>query len=350
MGQPAFGRSLKVMNIDRIETILGQLGQASVTVIGDFFLDQYWTVENNLAEVSIETGLRSNQVSAVRVFPGAAGTIVNNLVALGVGRIRAIGFTGDDGPGFELRRALDAMGVDTGGLLSASDRVTPVYTKPMFRDGDGPGVEGERFDIKNRSSTSPPLERAIITALDQAVAESGSVIALDQIQEENCGVLTEAVRNHLTHLGAVHHQNPIIADSRKRIGQFRNVMIKPNRAEAEGLVPGAESVSDLLKLLHHRTGRTVFLTSGAEGIHFYDGTRLGRVGAVPVRGPIDTVGAGDTVSASLGSAFSVGASPLEAAQLAVLAASVTVRKIGMTGTATPAEILAAASGATNERG
>ncbi len=331
------------MHVDRIDAIIRQLGQATVTVIGDFFLDQYWTVENGLAELSIETGLRSNQVSAVRAFPGAAGTVVNNLVALGVGRIRAIGFTGDDGAGFELRRALKSMGVDTTGLLTASDRLTPVYTKPMFRDGEGPGVEGERFDIKNRVPTDQLLERAIMTALDQAVKDGGSVIALDQVQEENCGVLTEAVRNHLSELGATSSQISVLADSRNYIGRFRNVMIKPNLAEARALFPGTDTLPDLLKLLYGKTGRTVFLTAGAEGIHFYDGTSPCRVGAIPVRGPIDTVGAGDTVSASLGSAFAAGANPRDAAQLAVLAASVTVQKIGMTGTATPTEILAAAS-------
>ena len=42
----------------------------------------------------------------VRPQPGAAGTIVNNLVALGIGEIHAVGFCGDDGEGYELRRAL----------------------------------------------------------------------------------------------------------------------------------------------------------------------------------------------------------------------------------------------------
>ena len=42
----------------------------------------------------------------VRAQPGGAGTILNNLVALGVGRIVPVGFCGDDGEGYELRREL----------------------------------------------------------------------------------------------------------------------------------------------------------------------------------------------------------------------------------------------------
>ena len=47
-------------------------------------------------------------VVEVRSQPGAAGTILNNLVALGIGEIHAVGFCGDDGEGYELRRALAA--------------------------------------------------------------------------------------------------------------------------------------------------------------------------------------------------------------------------------------------------
>jgi len=38
----------------------------------------------------------------VRSYPGAAGTVMNNLVALGVGRVVPVTVIGDDGEGFEL--------------------------------------------------------------------------------------------------------------------------------------------------------------------------------------------------------------------------------------------------------
>ncbi|HPP12455.1 MAG TPA: PfkB family carbohydrate kinase, partial [bacterium] len=54
---------------------------------------------------------------------------------------------------------------------------------------------------------------------------------------------------------------------------------------------------------------------------------------------IDITGAGDTVTAVMSAALASGATLLEAAQLANMAASVTIRKIGTTGTACPEEIL-----------
>ena len=77
-------------------------------VVGDFFLDRYLHIDPARTETSIETGLPVYNVVEVRSQPGAAGTILNNLVALGIGEIHAIGFCGDDGEGFELRQALAA--------------------------------------------------------------------------------------------------------------------------------------------------------------------------------------------------------------------------------------------------
>jgi bifunctional ADP-heptose synthase (sugar kinase/adenylyltransferase) len=61
-----------------------------------------------------------------------------------------------------------------------------------------------------------------------------------------------------------------------------------------------------------------------------------------VEGPIDTVGAGDTVIAAIAAVLGAGGDPDTAARLAALAAAVTVRKLLITGTATPDEIRTAA--------
>ncbi|MCZ7544701.1 MAG: PfkB family carbohydrate kinase [Anaerolineae bacterium] len=62
---------------------------------------------------------------------------------------------------------------------------------------------------------------------------------------------------------------------------------------------------------------------------------------VPVEGPIDIVGAGDSAVAGLASALCAGATPVEAALVGNLAASVTVRQLGTTGTASRAQMLQA---------
>jgi sugar/nucleoside kinase (ribokinase family) len=58
---------------------------------------------------------------------------------------------------------------------------------------------------------------------------------------------------------------------------------------------------------------------------------------------VDTVGAGDTFLAAMTVALATGASASEAARFGHFAAAVTVKKLGITGAATPQEILALAA-------
>src|SRR5688572_23132759 len=96
-----------------IEKVLTTIPQRTIGVFGDLFLDRYLDIDATLTEPSIETGLDAYQITAVRSYPGAAGTILNNLAALGVGRILPISMIGDDSEGYELRHALQRLpGVD----------------------------------------------------------------------------------------------------------------------------------------------------------------------------------------------------------------------------------------------
>jgi sugar/nucleoside kinase (ribokinase family) len=59
---------------------------------------------------------------------------------------------------------------------------------------------------------------------------------------------------------------------------------------------------------------------------------------LPVEGPIDIVGAGDSTIAGLTAALCAGAALHEAAVVGNLVASVTIQQIGTTGTATRAQV------------
>src|SRR5512146_1339124 len=96
------------MNRERFNQITSAYPRLRIAVVGDFCLDRYLEIDPAKSETSIETGLPVHNVVNVRAQPGGAGTILNNLVALGVARIYPVGFCGEDGEGFELRRALGA--------------------------------------------------------------------------------------------------------------------------------------------------------------------------------------------------------------------------------------------------
>lgn len=333
---------------DNLEAILERIPRLKIGVVGDLFLDRYLDLDASLTEPSLETGLDAYQVVRVRSNPGAAGTVMNNLATLGVGRICPIAVLGDDGEGYELRQALDRLGVvDPEGLIVVPERRTPTYTKPMLHEGGAAPRELNRFDIKNRQRMAPALEVRIEQKLIDLWPRVDALVVLDQVSEEDCGVITGRVRQRLAELAATEPDKFVLADSRERIGEFRGVCLKPNRQEAlraVGLaVSDNENVTERAAVrLARQAGRWVFCTDGARGIWIASAREparaWARVDAYPVNGPLDIVGAGDSTSAGIVCALAAGASVEAAASFGNLVASITIQQIGTTGTATPAQL------------
>jgi rfaE bifunctional protein kinase chain/domain len=329
-----------------LEQILQRIPSLRIGVLGDLFLDRYLDIDARLDEPSLETGLIAYQVTQVRSQPGAAGTVINNLAALGVGNIVPIAVIGDDGEGYELRQALARIPVVSAeAILSYAGRRTPTYTKPMRCEPGQPARELNRLDIKNRTPTPPEAEEQIIHYLERLWPQLDALVVLDQVSEADCGVVTRRVRDRLAELGAAEPERFVLADSREQIRAFRNVCLKPNLRECLGsaadsfhnLQKGQIAVAELAKQL----GRPVFCTCSEEGmIVAVPGTMPVHVPAYLVTGPIDPVGAGDSVSAGIASARAAGATPVEAAQFGNLVASITIQQLGTTGTASPAQVRA----------
>jgi len=329
------------MKLQRLEEILRKIADTCLLVAGDFFLDQYWLVDPSLEEISLETGLAAYQIAEVRLNPGAAGTVANNLSALQVGQIEALGIVGKDGNGVELLKGLQHRNIHTENLIVTAQRRTPVYTKPLSMDT---GEEMERFDIKNRTKLPEELEDEFLRRLEAGLARADGIAILDQVQEEDCGVITNRVRRELGKMAQRYPEKIFLADSRAQIMNFRNVIIKPNENEAsEALSIPTSDKKRLLKSLAAISLSPVFMTCGSRGISLFDGEKTHHFPALPVAGPIDIVGAGDSVSAAIVSSRCAGANLEEAAQLANLVASVTIQKLGTTGTASPTEIMETAA-------
>jgi sugar/nucleoside kinase (ribokinase family) len=332
------------VDAERLQELVLGFRTCRVAVLGDFFLDKYLDVNRALAEVSLETGKAAHQVVSVRCSPGAAGTVVNNLAALAAGEIHALGFTGDDGEGYELRRGLLALGCDVGGLVSVPGRFTPTYLKP--RDCGNPDLSGEheRYDTKNRLPAPADVQERVLAHLLQLLPGVDAVIVMDQVDEAECGIVTERVRAELARLGGSHPQKVFWADSRCRIGLFRNVMVKVNAREAvrEAFGDAADasddaSVRQAMTELERRTGKPVFVTAGSRGI-WVSGPEAALVPAVRVEEPTDPTGAGDSATAGAVLALCAGATLHEAALVANLVASITIQQLATTGTASPPQL------------
>ncbi|MFQ5809619.1 MAG: PfkB family carbohydrate kinase [Armatimonadota bacterium] len=335
------------MDSARLRQILDRFPRLTIGVLGDFFLDYYLIIDPALSEVSLETGLEAYQVIERRCSPGAAGTVCNNLSALGAGTMLAIGAIGEDGNGYELKKGLVERGVNIEHLVENPELFTPTYTKPMVREGDGTEREINRQDIKNRGPLWDSVQDRIIEGLRAAVKWVDGIIIADQVQERNCGVVTDRMRDEIARLAEEHPEKVFCADSRVRIGEFRGIMLKPNRHEAAAAVDPEHDGDVSLALaekcgteLVGRTGKPVFVTVGQEGIIACTDRAAVRVPAVRVTGEIDIVGAGDATMAGIVLSLCAGATPEEAALVANLVASITIQQFATTGTASREQVLA----------
>jgi rfaE bifunctional protein kinase chain/domain len=328
----------------RLEQILNAVKNLTLGVVGDFTLDGYWYADMEQSQLSRETATFPRPIVRETYSLGGAANTAWNLSALGVGAVRGFSVIGDDWRGHILRELLASANIQTGGLLNQVDRQTPFYGKVMLTAVGRRTQEDARLDFINNQPLTPEIEDALLSAVEVSLTKLDGLIIADY---QPVGVITARVTRGLLKLAENGGHKPFVVDSRERAGEFRQLILKPNDSEAARLFfPGRNiasvELSDLSNAAvqhNQQTGQPIIITRGEQGcLVAVDGECVTLPG-VHVPPPVDTVGAGDAFLASFTAAFASGANALESACLANLSAAVTVTKIGVTGTASPAEIL-----------
>lgn len=329
----------------RLIEITSRYPSLRLGIVGDLCLDRYLEIDPEIQEISIETGLPVYNVINVRAQPGAAGTILLNLCALGVAEVYPVSFYGLDGEGFELEQALIRLpGVKFEGLIKTDQRRTFTYGKPLLLQRGGPPRELNRLDIKNWTPTPKALRLQLTERLENLWPRLDGIAVLEQAEQPETGVICPEILNKLQVLASKDQQKPILADSRRGLTGWPKFIYKMNRHELSKLagqeVNNFKQAAYFAKKLSEQTGHRVFVTLAEEGLlGCGPNEQVYHMPALPVRGPIDIVGAGDAVTANLLTAIVAGASTAEALLLAGLAASIVIHQIGTTGSASVRQIL-----------
>jgi rfaE bifunctional protein kinase chain/domain len=321
--------------------ILAAFSKLSALVVGDICLDRWCTYDPATSEASRETGIPRIGVVQTEVTPGAGGTVANNLVALGLGRVAVLGVAGDDGHGLELKRALGWQHISSEMLIRTPQIATFTYTKLI---NSVTGKEDQpRIDFISTVPLDSQIERQVLDLLPEAIDSFDVILISDQAETSAGGVVTPAVRDLLAEQAQKHQGKVFWVDSRERMELFRNIIVKSNREEAEAACHRALAKMNFQALREHCMTKLLFVTDGPQGALIVDAKGEQFCPTKPVEKPVDICGAGDAFSAGAAVALAVTGSAVDAVRFGNLVASITIMKKG-TGTASPAEVLEAARG------
>ena len=324
-----------------MKDILDKAPKLAALIVGDVCLDRWCRYDPLLGEPSRETGIPRTAVTSTEVTPGGAGTVANNMAALGVGRVSVLGVIGPDGHGFELRTALRRRGIESDLLVESAEVQTFTYTKLI---NNGTSQEDQpRIDFVNQSKLPESAVRLVLDRLQGVFDLFDIVMVCDQAESGCGGVVNQAVRALIQELAPVYPDKVVMVDSRTHIADFRNVIAKPNNIEAERalreVLGEAFDRVDYGTLREHMQSPLLLVTHGGEGVLLVTPQGERWVPTVPVENPVDICGAGDSFAAGFTVAYAATRDAARAAGFGNRVASITIMKPG-TGTASPEELLA----------
>lgn len=316
---------------DRILQLLDKLKGRRVVVVGDIMLDRY--LIGDTERLSPEAPVPVVTIRERRTALGGAANVAANVVAIGA-TCQLVGIVGDDPEGRSLRQEMATVQIDDRHVLTVSDRPTTSKTRVMARAQQVVRIDEEIDSLLQ----GPELER-LITMLVDALSDADALL----IEDYNKGAL--APQLIAAALGGARRRGvPVVVDPKFR--QFFEysgaTVFKPNRRELESALGAAVDLQHrdaLPEALTRLKVDNLLVTLGHEGMVLV--TKDGRTTHIPsiAREVYDVSGAGDTVTAWMGTALAAGASVMEGAILANYAAGVEVSKAGVS-TVSADEVLA----------
>lgn len=301
---------------------LDEMAGHRVLCIGDVMLDRY--VYGHVERISPEAPIPVVRVERESMTLGGAGNVVRNVVALG-GLVDFIGVIGSDQAGYDLSKQVSALPEIASYLLT--DRTRPTTLKTRYVAG---GQQLLRADLEIATPLSSEMEQQVMMRAKSALAGSDVVILSDYAK----GVLSPRVVAEILRLAAEKGVKVLIDPKGQDFSCYRGAyMLTPNRkelTEATGMlirtVAEAEQAARRLIETHNLQG--ILAKLGADGVCLVMRDQPAQHFHTIAREVFDVSGAGDTVVAALALALAGGLTLPECAEIANIAGSIVVGKVG----------------------
>lgn len=320
-------------DLSRLLDLIALFPQQTITVIGDFVVDEYVTGE--ISRVSREAPVIILRHEETRIVPGGGANAVNNLIELGA-RVLPVGAVGNDAAGDALVQYFRSKDVNVSGIVAVRNWATTTKTRFLARWSHTARQQVLRVDREASQGLPDGVQRQIANKAAACAAKSSGAIVSDYGSGAVSPNLVKRVRAKVLTL-----------DSRYRLLEYRGAKITaatPNEPELEAAYHARIGTDEAqLEALGQRTLRTlglqaVLVTRGKDGMVLFDrGKAPHRIAVYGGEDAVDVTGAGDTVIAVFTLALAAGGSFLEAAHLANFAGGIVVMKRG-TATVSRAEL------------
>ncbi|KPJ68079.1 MAG: heptose 1-phosphate adenyltransferase [Coxiella sp. DG_40] len=287
-----------------------------VLVVGDVMLDRYW--KGDASRISPEAPIPIVHIKEFSDSPGGASNVALNVKALGT-QVVLLGLIGKDETGKILQNKLNEKGVNHQ-LQIVPELPTIAKTRIIAHNQQLIRLDFEKnfFDIDTQE-----LIKIYKTHLNNTniviISDYGKGIA-------NC--VKQIIQ--LARLKNI----PVLVDPKGRDFSIYHgaTLITPNLSEFETIVGPCRTDQELeqkgLELLQANNFTAVLVTRGAQGMSLIHKAEKTLHIPTQVHEIYDVTGAGDTVIATLAVALSSGEHLAKACELANIAASIVVRKLG----------------------
>ncbi|MBX2834879.1 MAG: D-glycero-beta-D-manno-heptose-7-phosphate kinase [Micavibrio sp.] len=308
--------------INTLNALTERLSDARILVIGDIMLDSF--VYGKVDRISPESPVPILTVKREESMLGGSGNALSNLAGLNI-KANILAMVGSDNEATQIKDKIKAIKCEPHLI---EDTARPTILKIRYLAGHQQLL---RSDYEHSAPISDALANEIIKSAKDIIPNVGALI----ISDYGKGMLSDDVLSEI--ISAAKDKGvPVIVDPKGR--SFKKYegasIVTPNKKELSDATTGEpldsdEEVVEAANMIINECGiETVIATRSGEGMSVISKGK----DPVHIKGAdievFDVSGAGDTVIATIGASLAAGADAVEAANLANIAGSIVVTKVG----------------------
>lgn len=289
--------------------------KTKILVVGDVMLDQYWS--GRAGRISPEAPVPVVKVADENVRAGGAANVALNIADLGA-EVNLMGVIGQDNFGQQLNQVLEQAGVSSDWIYSDSGTICKLRVLSHHQ-------QLIRMDFEN--------------AVPEFSAKSLAKLVAGKVAEYDVLVISDYAKGALQFveemIQAAKSQNvPVLIDPKGNdFSRYAGAtLVKPNQGEFELIVGTCADQDELIEkakqLIQDIDVDALLVTRSEHGMALIEKDMGSTILKSRAQEVFDVTGAGDTVIATLATAFGSGLTLPTSVKLANEAASIVVRKVG----------------------